>query len=101
MLGHTTGDVDIHDIVVEADGRVVFVNTLFSCLATPVERHSFRPVWKPPYISRLAPEDRCHLNGLAMRDGSAAYATSATPSRVITIPRNPRSSSPEYAPVAA
>lgn len=78
MLGHTTGDVDIHDIVVEADGRVVFVNTLFSCLATPDPRQSFRPVWQPPYISRLAPEDRCHLNGLALRDGRVAYVTSVS-----------------------
>ncbi len=78
MVGHTTGDIDIHDIVVEADGRVVFVNTLFSCLATPDARQSFRPVWQPPYVSRLAPEDRCHLNGLALRDGRAAYVTSVS-----------------------
>src|SRR6516164_9370933 len=25
--GHTTGDLDVHDIVVEPSGRVVFVNT--------------------------------------------------------------------------
>ena len=73
--GYTTGDIDIHDIGVGADGRPVFVNTLFSCLATVSESHSFRPVWRPPFISRLAPEDRCHLNGLAMVDGCPRYVT--------------------------
>ena len=46
--GHTTGDLDAHDIAIDADGNVVFVNTLFGCLATLSERHSFRPLWKPP-----------------------------------------------------
>ena len=27
------------------------------------------------FISRLAAEDRCHLNGLALRDGRPAYVT--------------------------
>ncbi len=75
LAGHTTGDVDIHDIAVLDDGQVVFVNTLFSCLAAPDARQSFRPLWQPPFISRLAPEDRCHLNGLAVRDGKAAFVT--------------------------
>src|SRR5579871_6993584 len=25
--GHTTGDLDVHDVVVEASGRLVFINT--------------------------------------------------------------------------
>lgn len=74
-LAWTTGDIDIHDIAVDADGRPVFVSALFCCLATPDERHSFRPVWRPPFISRLAPEDRCHLNGLAMVDGEPGFVT--------------------------
>lgn len=64
-VGHTTGDVDCHDIVIGADGRPVFVATLFNCLATISDTHSFTPLWKPPFISALAPEDRCHLNGMA------------------------------------
>jgi uncharacterized protein (TIGR03032 family) len=74
-VSHTTGDVDIHDVDVDKDGRAVFVNTLYSCLATVDERYSFRPLWKPPFISRLAAEDRCHLNGLAVVDGEARYVT--------------------------
>jgi uncharacterized protein (TIGR03032 family) len=74
-LAWTTGDVDAHDVAVDGSGRVVFVNTLFSCLATVSDRHSFVPLWQPPFVTRLAPEDRCHLNGLAMENGAPAYVT--------------------------
>ena len=70
-----TGDLDAHDWRSRADGRPVFVNTLFSCLATVERRHSFMPLWRPPFITQLAPEDRCHLNGLAMDDGQPRYVT--------------------------
>lgn len=82
-VAHTTGDLDIHDIGVAADGRAVFVNTRFSCLAVTSEIHSFRPIWKPPFISKLAAEDRCHLNGLAMKDGAPAYVTATSRSDVV------------------
>jgi uncharacterized protein (TIGR03032 family) len=75
QMAYTTGDLDIHDIIMQPDGKPVFVNTLFSCLATVSETHSFRPIWKPPFISRLAPEDRCHLNGMAAIEGQPAYVT--------------------------
>ena len=78
QLAMTTGDVDAHDVAIDAAGRPVFVATLFSCLAAPSETHSFRPLWRPPWISRLAAEDRCHLNGLAMRDGKPAYITAVS-----------------------
>ena len=83
QLGYFTGDIDIHDIVVNSDGRPVFVNTLFSCLATVSETHSFIPLWKPPFISKLAAEDRCHLNGLCLdENGDPAYVTSVSQSDV-------------------
>ncbi len=82
QVGYTTGDLDIHDVTVDANGRVVFVNTLFGCLATTSETHSFAPLWKPPFISRLAAEDRCHLNGLAMKDGRPKYVTAVSQSDV-------------------
>lgn len=75
QMGYTTGDLDIHDMAVDSDGRLVFVNTLFGCVATLSETHSFKPIWQPFFISKLAAEDRCHLNGLAMRDGQPAYVT--------------------------
>ncbi len=82
-VAHTTGDLDIHDIGVMADGRIVFVNSLFSCLATLSPTHAFRLYWKPPFISKLAAEDRCHLNGLAMKDGVPAYVTATSRSDVV------------------
>ena len=82
QIGYTTGDLDIHDMAVDRDGRLVFVNTLFGCLATLSETHSFKPVWQPPFISKLAAEDRCHLNGLAMKDGQAGYVTAVSQSDV-------------------
>lgn len=76
VTGHTTGDVDIHDIHVADDGQPMFVVTRFNCLATLAKRGSFRPIWRPPFIDRIAAEDRCHLNGMAVgADGSPAYVT--------------------------
>ncbi|MDA1252079.1 MAG: DUF4915 domain-containing protein, partial [Planctomycetota bacterium] len=58
QVGYTTGDIDIHDVAVDDNGQVLFVNTLFGCLATTSETHSFVPRWKPPFLSKLAAEDR-------------------------------------------
>ena len=82
-VAHTTGDIDIHEIGVMSDGRIVFVNTLYSCLALLSPTHSFRPFWVPPYITKLAAEDRCHLNGLAMKDGAPAHVTSVSKSDIV------------------
>jgi uncharacterized protein (TIGR03032 family) len=82
-VGVSTGDIDVHEMAVEDSGRLVFVNTLHSCLATLSNTESFSVVWKPPFISKLAPEDRCHLNGLALRDGVARYVTMAANSDVM------------------
>ncbi|HVY19330.1 MAG TPA: TIGR03032 family protein [Bauldia sp.] len=73
-----TGDLDVHELSVRRDGQVVFVNTRYSCLATLSATHSFRPIWKPAFISRLVPEDRCHLNGLAMEGGEPRYVTAVS-----------------------
>jgi uncharacterized protein (TIGR03032 family) len=81
-VGYVTGDCDVHDMGIGADGRLVFVNTLFGCLATTSETHSFRPIWKPPFISQLAAEDRCHLNGMAMVDGRPKYVTAVSQSDI-------------------
>jgi uncharacterized protein (TIGR03032 family) len=82
-IGYTTGDIDTHDIAVESSGRVIFVNTKFGCLATLSERYSFQPLWRPPFLSRLAPEDRCHLNGLALENGRPRYVTAVSSSDVV------------------
>ncbi|WBO21735.1 TIGR03032 family protein [Sphingomonas abietis] len=80
----TTGDVDVHEVGIDAEGRVIFVNTKYSCLCTLDLTDSFRPIWKPPFISKLAPEDRCHLNGMAMAGGRPAFVTAVSRSDVVT-----------------
>lgn len=77
-----TGDLDVHDMAVTAEGRLIFANTLFNCVATLDDEHSFKTVWQPPWISKLAPEDRCHLNGIALRDGKLRYVTAVSRSDV-------------------
>jgi uncharacterized protein (TIGR03032 family) len=71
---HATGDIRVHDLAWGRDDLWV-VNTRFSCLATLDDEHSFVPRWRPPFITALAAEDRCHLNGLAMVDGAPRYVT--------------------------
>jgi uncharacterized protein (TIGR03032 family) len=82
-VGYTTGDIDVHDVVVNAEGRVQFISTLFSCLATVSDECNFKPLWRPPFVSKLAAEDRCHLNGLALRDGKPRYVTSCAQTDVV------------------
>src|SRR3990172_1869503 len=80
--GYTTGDVDVHDVAVDGDGRAVFISTLFSCLATLSDQCNFTPLWRPPFISKLAAEDRCHLNGLALENGRPRFVTACSQSDV-------------------
>ena len=97
QMSYITGDLDIHDIAMtttdytlsapllgerRCSAGIVFVNTLFGCLATVSETHSFRPIWHPPFLSKLAAEDRCHLNGLALKDGYPAYVSAVGQSDV-------------------
>jgi uncharacterized protein (TIGR03032 family) len=79
-MSYFTGDLDAHDVGLDRRGAPVFVNTLFNCLARPSSSSSFEPIWRPPFISRLAAEDRCHLNGLAMVDGEPGFVTAVSES---------------------
>jgi uncharacterized protein (TIGR03032 family) len=84
---NTTGDVQVHEMAWVATptssgesgklglSELWFVNTRFSCLATRSDVYSFVPRWRPRFISGLSPVDRCHLNGLALRDGKPRYVT--------------------------
>ena len=69
-----TGDVRIHDVAHVGD-ELWFVATRFSCLATLDSQHSFVPRWQPPFITALAAEDRCHLNGMAVVGDEVRYVT--------------------------
>jgi uncharacterized protein (TIGR03032 family) len=79
---HFTGQIHIHELAWGgADGSELWiVNTLFSCLCTLDDRHSFVPRWRPPFISGLAAEDRCHLNGLAMDAGQPRFVAAMSES---------------------
>lgn len=77
-ISYTTGDLNVHDVVVDNNQKLLFINTDFSCLATLRAGYNFDPVWQPPFISKLVAEDRCHLNGLAMQGGEPAYATACS-----------------------
>ena len=83
---HFTGEVQAHELAwasprpqpLSPEGRgeeLWLVNTAFSCLCTLDAKHSFVPRWRPPFLTALAAEDRCHLNGLAMADGRPKYVT--------------------------
>ena len=71
---HVTGEIQVHEMAWAGD-ELWLVNTAFSCLCTLDLEHSFVPRWRPPFVSSLAAEDRCHLNGLAMEDGRPRYVT--------------------------
>ena len=69
-----TGKVDVHDLN-WGDAGLWGVTTAFSCLSIIDDNHSFTPEWQPSFISSLMPEDRCHLNGMAMKEGQPRYVT--------------------------
>ena len=82
---HVTGDIGIHEIAWAApqplspEGRgekeLWIVSTRFSCLATLSPDYSFVPRWRPPFITALAAEDRCHLNGLAVVENEPRFVS--------------------------
>ena len=90
-VSYTTGDVNAHELVLGADGQPIFVNTAFSCLAALAPGCSFAPTWQPTFITKLAGDDRCHLNGLALKDGIPTWATACGSSGEPSAWRNTRS----------
>ncbi len=74
-VAHTVGEVDMHDVVVDAAGQVQFIATRMNCLAQLDAKANFRHVWQPAWLDDLVSEDRAHVNGLALRDGRARYCT--------------------------
>lgn len=70
-----TGKLDLHDLSYGDNDTLYAVNTLFSCICTFDTHSNFVPYWTPYFISELKPEDRCHLNGMALLNGKPKYAT--------------------------
>jgi uncharacterized protein (TIGR03032 family) len=71
---YCTGELELHDLAYGETG-LWMVNTRFSCLAQLSPEFNFVPRWQPPFITALTPDDRCHLNGLAMVEGKPKYVT--------------------------
>ncbi len=72
--GQYTGDISIHDLA-WGNKELWIVNTRFSCLCTLSNNYNFLPQWRPNFVSAIAAEDRCHLNGMAMVQGMPKYVT--------------------------
>ncbi|MDD5272972.1 MAG: TIGR03032 family protein, partial [Methylovulum sp.] len=72
---HITGDIDIHELAYTDDGELWLVNTRMSCLCTLDSAYSVVPRWRPPFVSAYDLTDRCHLNGLALKNGRPAFVT--------------------------
>jgi uncharacterized protein (TIGR03032 family) len=73
--------VSLHDAAYVGE-QLLFANTRFSCVCKLDTQRSFIPVWQPPFISSLVPEDRCHLNGLASDGESLCYVSALAASDV-------------------
>jgi uncharacterized protein (TIGR03032 family) len=71
---HYTGEIAVHELAWGKE-QLVVTNTRFSCLCSLDNSYSFVPQWQPPFINALAPEDRCHLNGVALVEGQPKYVT--------------------------
>jgi uncharacterized protein (TIGR03032 family) len=69
-----TSLLDIHDLV-WVQSKLLMVNTRFSCLAWLDDKYTFLPVWKPKFVTELVPEDRCHLNGVALEADKPVYVS--------------------------
>lgn len=69
-----SGEIDTHDLAWGKDGLWA-VNTLLSSMAIADDASSFETQWRPPFVSDIAPEDRCHLNSMAMVDGQPEFVT--------------------------
>ncbi len=82
-IKHLMGNLDIHDVVIDSSSDIIFANTRYSCLSRIFKSHGTSSIWQPPFISSLAPEDRCHLNGIATRNGTPAYVSAVAETDVM------------------
>src|SRR5262249_32790478 len=69
-----TGDIGVHEMA-WAGEELWIVSTRFSSLCTLHPDYSFVPRWRPRFVTALAAEDRCHLNGLVVVEGKPRYVT--------------------------
>lgn len=70
-----TGALNGHDLALDAQGRPYVVATAQNEIARLESDGNLRSYWSPHFIGDGMQGDRCHLNGLAMSDDGAAFAT--------------------------
>ncbi len=71
---YDTGKVDAHDVSFGERG-IYFANTRYNAIARVSAKKQFVHCWQPPFIEGVVRGDRCHLNGLGMRNGKPAMVT--------------------------
>lgn len=80
---YNTNTIDAHDITKDHNDKILFCNTKFSCISELDDNYNFKVYYKPPWISKLLPEDRCHLNGLCLDENNVVrYITAVCDSDV-------------------
>lgn len=68
---HYTGNVNTREVAGD-----FIASAGLSCVATLSAVYHLIPIWKPSWITRVVPEDRCHVNGIALdKKGELAYVT--------------------------
>lgn len=75
QVKYHTGYLDTHEIEFGTNDELYFINTIFSCISIVSADRHFEMYWKPNFITEVLPEDRCHLNGMAMKNGKPAFVT--------------------------
>lgn len=74
---HAIGNHEVHGIYPDDPYAPLFVSTRFSALCRLNLKDpeiAVDAVWKPPFISEIKGEDRCHLNDVCFVDGKPKYA---------------------------
>ncbi len=74
VASYHTGHLDHHDSTL-IENQYISVSSLFSCLGKVDGIHSFSPTWRPFFVTSIAPEDRCHLNGVASEHNKPKYVS--------------------------
>lgn len=80
--GAFIGELELGAIDLAPDGRPLLVSSLLSAVGTPGPDSNFVPIWTPSFISRIRPESRCGLSGVAWRGDQPLFATAAARSDV-------------------
>lgn len=65
---YITGDLGITDLAVDGHGALLLASGSLSMVGRACSEASIEAVWRPPFISKVAAENRCGLSGLGLYD---------------------------------